>query len=465
MTRRFTAFFEKSLPPRHSEQAGRPLGSQSTVTLDASQNQPKTRDSWATPDFAEDMLEYSEGYVLVGTPSHVIFFDLDEQIRLQAINGDQARVHIDLSPDAVHTFEIEQQFRLNSLLDLGSDYAVVVLESTESHQLTFFRINFTVHEQSKAKLQLIQLGLMVNMAHEEDTSSIAKQRALCFRDRNGKFTHRLLVLRASGRINFYSDFMLVNDDLDEASPVRDIETGANEFCLIRPDATETRAVVREYQAELFRFIRTRVVESPAGIEMILHDRIAPYFNLYADFCSFKTFFLVAHRTFVSVFDIVKGQWTSMKTFPGFVRKIMIQTRPEPALRSLGLQRTQIQTELPFLRTGGTADRTKYNIMVQEGASSLHFLKIDRDGRITQTKDRELKIDGRILKARNTPRIDALFSVSLCLIVEKLPAKKLHIRDGPNLFNSFELKRGDHSAVQELQILHKNTLCALLSSGS
>ena len=111
------------------------------------------------------------------------------------MSGDQAINHISLDADAVSTFEIEPQFRLNSLLDLGCDHAVVVLENVESHQLTFYRINFKVSEKSKAKLQLIQLGLMVNMTHEEDTSPICKQRALCVKDRNGKFAHRLLVLR------------------------------------------------------------------------------------------------------------------------------------------------------------------------------------------------------------------------------------------------------------------------------
>ena len=257
--------------------------------------------------------------------------------------------------------------------------------------------------------------------------------------------------------------MLVNDDLDEDSPVLDIETGSSEFCLIKHDKKNDRFIVQEYQAELFRFIKARVVESPPDIEIILHNRISPYFNLYSDFCNFKTFFLVAHRHIVSVFDIVKGQWTSMKTFPGFVRKIMIRRRPEPALKSLGIQR--LQTELPFLRMGEIKDQTKYNIVVQAGANSLHFLMINRDGRVIQTKDKELRIDGRILKARSTPQVDALLSVSLCLLVEKLPVKKLHIRKGPNLFNAFELKDEGHNAAQELQILHKSTICTLLSSES
>ena len=67
---------------------------------------------------------------------------------------------------------------------------------------------------------------MVNM-QEEDESPIMKQRAQVLRDQNGKFIHRLLVLRENGRINFYSDFMLVNEDLDKEKKVLDIESGIN----------------------------------------------------------------------------------------------------------------------------------------------------------------------------------------------------------------------------------------------
>ena len=74
---------------------------------------------------------------------------------------------------------------------------------------------------------------MVNMQEESDTSPIMKQRALVTQDANGNFIHRLLVLRKSGRINFYSDFMLINEDLDRTNATIDIESGLNQFFLLR----------------------------------------------------------------------------------------------------------------------------------------------------------------------------------------------------------------------------------------
>ena len=58
------------------------------------------------------------------------------------------------------------------------------------------------------------------------------------------------------------------------------------------------------------------------------------------------------------------------------------------------------------------------------------------------------MEGRILKVHNATRDSA----GILFLVEKVPCKPLHIQNGVNEFNTFELKRWCSRAIQELQIL-------------
>ena len=40
-----------------------------------------------------------------------------------------------------------------------------------------------------------------------------------------------MAIRENGRVDFYSNFMLVEDHFDEKEPVVDVETGQNFFCI------------------------------------------------------------------------------------------------------------------------------------------------------------------------------------------------------------------------------------------
>ena len=70
----------------------------------------------------------------------------------------------------------------------------------------------------------------------------------------------------------------------------------------------------------------KVTKRNRDFEIALHDRIAPYFNLYKQFINFMTYFMVAHRNHVSMFDILRGKWTDMKTFKDTVRYIAVKKR-------------------------------------------------------------------------------------------------------------------------------------------
>ena len=83
-------------------------------------------------------------------------------------------------------FNIENQFELHSLQDVGDDdHAVMVLENLGNRQLRFFRIEFKVKDDDTEQLNLIQLGLLMNIAKDTDISPIVKSRSKVFTDDEG----------------------------------------------------------------------------------------------------------------------------------------------------------------------------------------------------------------------------------------------------------------------------------------
>ena len=126
--------------------------------------------------------------------------------------------------------------------------------------------------------------------------------------------------------------MLVEEHYDENEPVVDIETGENYFCLKKKilRTTDFDQMIRykclKFKLNRFGMSMGKVMKRNSDFEIALHDRIAPYFNLYKQFINFMTYFMVAHRSHISMFDILRGKWTDMKTFKDTVRYLAVKKR-------------------------------------------------------------------------------------------------------------------------------------------
>ena len=86
-----------------------------------------------------------------------------------------------------------------------------------------------------------------------------------------------------------------------------------------------------YKCIKFKFTRFgmsmgKPMKRASDFDIALHDRIAPYFNLYKQFINFMTYFLVAHRNHVSMFDVLRGKWTDIKTFKDTVGYVAVKKR-------------------------------------------------------------------------------------------------------------------------------------------
>ena len=87
------------------------------------------------------------------------------------------------------------------------------------------------HSTNSNKLKFEQLGVLVN--HSPMTASkLVKYRSVCkTRGSTGKKYQVGLVVRENGRVEFYSDFILVNEYYNPRLQCIDIATDLNQFFL------------------------------------------------------------------------------------------------------------------------------------------------------------------------------------------------------------------------------------------
>jgi len=90
--------------------------------------------------------------------------------------------------------------------------SALVLEELTSRQVRFLRAEFVEREdKSGTNLSLVQLGAMVS-GTELQKSELVKYRSVSHMDpRTKKFYQVGIAVRASGRFEVYSDFVLVNE--------------------------------------------------------------------------------------------------------------------------------------------------------------------------------------------------------------------------------------------------------------
>ena len=90
--------------------------------------------------------------------------------------------------------------------------SALVLEELTSRQVRFLRAEFVEREdKSGTNLSLVQLGAMVS-GTELQKSELVKYRSVSHMDpRTNKFYQVGIAVRASGRFEVYSDFVLVNE--------------------------------------------------------------------------------------------------------------------------------------------------------------------------------------------------------------------------------------------------------------
>ena len=135
---------------------------------------------------------------------------------------------------------------------------------------------------------------------------------------NGKTNKKYqvgVVVRENGRIEFYSDFILVNEYFNPYKQCVDVATDFNQFFLkfvTNSKLLDENSTVLDLEYEIrqvphfwrnrLSYNTTKKMKSQQWGSTI-HKRIAGYFKLYSQVLNFGRFMLVSHRNMISVFDM------------------------------------------------------------------------------------------------------------------------------------------------------------------
>ena len=148
-----------------------------------------------------------------------------------------------------------------------------------------------------------------------------------------------LILRENGRIEVYSDFEYTN--AFNLSPLGrlcvDIENDHNFFYLKywEPEASkEKKFTVRKVAHKWRSRIKYNYTEDlpDEAWTTVADSKFSKYFKIYKNFINFMYLFFMAHRNYVSTFDMSlnngKGKWVSHKKIcdNAHVREIVLQER-------------------------------------------------------------------------------------------------------------------------------------------
>ena len=151
------------------------------------------------------------------------------------------------------------------------------------------------------------------------SSPLVKYRSVAKTDtKTGKGYQVAIVVRQNGRVEFYSDFMLVNEYFNTNVQCVDVETDFHQFYL--KFATDCEDLVGKrfdqikYELRTVRhFWRNRIgynsskfQKNPDKWNIVLHKRVSNFMKLYTSIINFSMYMLVAHRNMISVFDMTQN---------------------------------------------------------------------------------------------------------------------------------------------------------------
>ena len=132
----------------------------------------------------------------------------------------------------------------------------------------------------------------------------------------GKKYQVAIAIRENGRIEFYSDFILVNEYTNPRLQCIDIESDFDKFYLkfvmnadeVTEDTKEENLKLQiRYVRHLWRnrisFSTTKKMVQYEKWNWVIDKRIANYFKLYTTILNFSMFMLISHRNMISVFDM------------------------------------------------------------------------------------------------------------------------------------------------------------------
>ena len=274
----------------------------------------------------DKMIDILDGMILLAYRNSIIYvnvgkYGVDDFSKCpQEFKKSEDHAIVPLVQEQLSFLKLDASFKIITIQEIGNECAAVVLEEIHTRQIRYLRAEY--HESGQGdsrKLTLVQLGIKVTTG-EFSRSELVKYRSVAKKDpRTGKNYQVGIVVRASGRFEVYSDFMLVYEYYNQQHQCVDVETDFGSFflkfvknCDAYDENTDLRDLVTEVR-QIRHFWRNRISMHTASKSKktstcwtnALHQRIAGYFKLYTQIMNFSMFMLVAHRNMISVYDMTK----------------------------------------------------------------------------------------------------------------------------------------------------------------
>ena len=146
--------------------------------------------------------------------------------------------------------------------------------------------------KQKSTLKFIKLGILVNISPLTVSPLVKYQTVTRIDKKSGKMYHVGIVVRENGRMEVYSDYILVNEYYNPKFQCIDVRTDFNKFSLkFVKDADKVDRTMQASDLKIeIRYVphfwRNRIsldTSKSMSVEKwhwTLHKRIASYFNLY-----------------------------------------------------------------------------------------------------------------------------------------------------------------------------------------
>lgn len=334
---------------------------------------------------------------------------------------------------------------------------MAVFERTTDHQLVFLKLSFS-QEENQSVLSLEYLGDLIKKPSIKPRGNgpIKKWVLSVNQDQSGNPYCVGLVLRDDNTVDFYNDFSLVHTS---KAQFEDIDFDFK-FLYLKEFEQLEHVTLHRIKTSWQQNIGLHVASSKEHEikkfakrwDFIKQKRVSSYMKLYRCCVTYETFFLVAHRNFVSAFNISTETWQHTM-YQDQVRELALMNRTVK-------KRNDDKTRLVEAYKYNFRYSDKYKVAAIVGSNQIHYLSINDDD------DFPCPQNYRITETEGTIRRlfkDELKFYGCFILISTQAPKQIMYDDGDNRFNNLGLM-GDYkqaSHLYKLSYLTENKLWPLM----
>jgi len=192
--------------------------------------------------------------------------------------------------------KLDDNYKVICIQEITNDMSAILIENRQNNELSFFRCFFKKGMMKfPDTLRLVRLGLQKTNDPDGENSPLKKYvyaSRQTSAEKGSKTFMVGIVLRENGRVEFYSDFMQVDEHYDPESLCLDIQTDADLFCLRfagpdgKPNNDTFKKIPHVWRNRISMSTTRDIKRGYDKWPVVIHRRIARYFKLYSSIANF-----------------------------------------------------------------------------------------------------------------------------------------------------------------------------------